>query len=487
MLEINLLYIEDKTEFRLTIMSDLEKIFNDMYVAKNEEEGLSKFKKYYPNIVIIDAELSSFDWQGISRHIKDVKPETKIIILTKHAGEKYLYDAIDIGITHFIRKPLEVSDVLEAINDSISKLKYELETKIFYSFIENSSIHPNAMVMLFKKSKPILLNQIFLNFFNVENVEEFNNSYNNIGDLFIKRDGFLYNKENEDWFDEVSSNIDKVYYVELENTLKEKKHFLLRYQHVFNEKSYTALSLDDVTDVNLDEAFHEDNVIKNNEEEKKSLFNLLGLIQRKKVTVHLYNYYKGLTIIHDATIEEVKDNNIVIKTDFLQQKAIKYEGKTLISSEILPSTISCDKVLNINLEKRTVKMNKLNYVYTSPATRRTIRVSPSNKQTVSMFFQNNNVYKGQLFVEDISLDSVKILFHTAHINLKPEDKVFLDIVLPFDPRPMIINTEATVLNRIKSSVIFTYNLNITQKQNLVKYLNARQIEIIKEFKLLKVD
>ncbi len=220
-------------------------------------------------------------------------------------------------------------------------------------------------------------------------------------------------------------------------------------------------------------------------EDIKTLFNLLELIHRNNVKVKLYNYYKGLSIVHDAVITDIKNESVVLKTDYLQQKAIHLEGRTLIKSDVLPNDILCEEVSTISLEKQTVTVKKIHFVDNSPSLRKTIRLLPDDKHSVSIFIDNART-SGNMRIEDISLDSVKLKFDYMPVGMKQNRKVFIDMVLSYYNKPLIINTEAVVFRTIKNdngfSIIFLLKLDSVKKDNLLKYITARQIEIIKEFK-----
>lgn len=482
---LNLLYIENTPEFRTKVSKELDGLFEMIYVAKSKEDGLIQFKKHRSKIVIIDEEQVSFNWMEIAEHIKSVRPETKIIILSKHDGEKYLYDAIDIGVTKFLRKPLESKAFVEAIEIAVAKIKQEDDAKLFHTCLHGIYNFQKSMVVMLERTKPLLANERFLDFFDIESVDEFTKEHQDLGSLFLTHEGFLSNSEEMNWLDEISANEEKLYHVNINNTKGEARHFLFKYHSDRKRPTYALLAFDDVTDLNLAELFEAEKEHENKKiNTEKSLFNLLELIHKNKITVHLYNYYKGLTIINDATVEEIKDGAVVLKTDYLQQKAIKHEGKTLISSEVLPTTISCDTIVRNSFENQSVKVKNVHFSRTSAATRKTIRLLPDEKHSVSLFVDNRSKYKGYMTIEDISLDSVKLKFSVPPTELKIDEKVVIDMVLSSDHRPFIVNTTARVLKKMNMSVIFSLGLDMYKKNNLLKYITARQLEIIKEFKVL---
>ena len=491
--KIDLLYIENKYEFRGDAAEFLEEYFNNIYHTQDMEESISLFKKHYPKIVIIDIDLSNFDWVKIVKQIKEIKYGTKIIILSRFDGQKILLDAIDNNITKYLIKPIGLSEFSNAIKLTRKQLEHENNIKLFNTYIYNVYNYQKSMLVMVKGCTPVVSNQIFLDFFDTYSMKHFNKKFVDLGDLFLQHDGYLYNQVNRYWLDEINKHKDTLYHVMIKNKEGEKKHFLFKYHLISQGSPYAILSFDDITELDLvqvqnTERLHNESTKELIKKDKQNIYNLLELLHKSKINVHIYNYYKGLTIVHDADIIEVQKDSVVIKTVYLQQKAIQIEGKVLISSEALPYTISSNKVSKINFDRQTVKLENLQFSKTSPATRRTIRLSPSDKYSVSLFIHNQR-YKTKITIIDISVESINLKFEQVPTKLKKGDKVIIDMILTYQNKPIIINSKAVVLAPAKdnqnSNIIFLLDIGNNMKNTLLQYISSRQIEIIKEFKKIQ--
>ncbi len=483
----NVLYIENSSEQRREISQDESDFFENIYVAKDESEALHLFKMHHSKIVVIDVTSVSLDWQDLSKKILKINSEVKILILSGHDGEKNLYDAIEIGINNFLQKPLDINKFYNSIYRAIIQIREAEELKLFYAVLNGTYSYDNSMIVLMKNKRTVLANQKFLDFFSLSCVNEFMQKHKDIGTQFLEHPNFLFNKEEVNWLEEISANEEKIYHVNMRSTEDELKHFIIKYRTHEKFKSYSILSFDDVTDLKISDLYKvEDAVDNKNIDDSKAVFNLLELIHRNQIVVHLYNYYKGLTLVNDATIQEIGDDgSITFKTEYIQQKAIVFEGKTLISSELLPASILCEKIIRNSFEKHTVKVQKIHFSRTSPAARKTIRLLPEENHTISLFINNSSKYKGRMKIEDISLDSIRVKFNTPPNDIKVGANVVIDMILNCDDKPMIINSKATVFKKMKNSVIFLLDIDINKQNNLLKYITNRQIDIIKEFKQLK--
>lgn len=487
---MNLLYIESDDEFRLEVTDLLKEFFNNIYVSKLAENSIELFKEHHPQVIIIDIDIHVyyFDWLKIAMRMKEINPEIKIILLSMYDKKKNFLDAINVGVTKFLEKPVERDQLSDAIKQAINQIDYEKNRRIFYTYLHSIFNYRKTIIMMMKDDIPILVNYLFLEFFDVESIHEFNTRHKDLGELFLYHKDYVYNNSAGDWLRIVSKDTEKQYHVQIKNKDDETRHFILRYHEIKEEDSYSIISLDDITKIGSSKDYANINKKMPPKEESNSILKSLILLQKNEVKVHMYNYYKGLTIVHDAFITDVKENSVSLKTDFLQQKAIQIEGKSLISSEVLPYTISCNKVSNISYEKQTVELKNMHISQTSPATRKTIRLEPDSKHSVSIFI-NKKKNPIDIKIIDISFDSIQLKFDNVPANLHKYDEVVIDMILTCEDKPLIINTEATVVKEAEqehdSSITFVLNLTPQKKELMLKYISARQIEILKEFKALK--
>ncbi len=343
------------------------------------------------------------------------------------------------------------------------------------------------MVVMLNDRKPLLANQVFLDFFNVDTVEEFRAQYKDIGECFLEHDGFLYNHGAIDWFDVVELNEKKLFHVKIKNRDNAVRHLILKYQLIPEKAGHGILSFDDVTELNLLKLFDEKQTNSDKkQQDTKAMFDLLEVIQRNSAKIEVHNYYKGLSITNDALISEIKDDSITIKTSYLQEKAIQFERKTVLVSDTLPSAIFCDEVVKISFENQTVVLKGLRFSNSSPTQRGTLRVVPEDKHSVSLFLGENK-FHDDVRIEDISLNAVKLKLNALPAGLKKGDEVTIDMVLELDKKPLIINTKATMFRKSESkrsfSVVFMFDES--KRKELTNYITKRQMAIIREFKGLQ--
>lgn len=482
-----ILYAEDNASLLEQAGALLKKFFPTVYLAHDGAEALELFKAHHPKIVLSDIKMPNIDGMELSRAIKQIRPETKIVIMSAFDDKSILLESIKIGIFRFLKKPVAITELSDILLDVIDTIHNEDNVKIFYAHLKNIFNYQNAMTLLYKDDKPILANQPFLDFFKAETLKAFESKNDDIGKHFKPHSGFLFNDENGTWFEKVKK--ESLHHVKMVDGNGEMHHFILKFHTIPDKEEYAILSLDDVTDLKLLALFDNKNTQKDNEvKNQKALLDLLGVVQHNSAKVKLHNFYRGLTITNDAIITEMTENSIVLKTNYLEQKVLQLEGHTVISSEIFPHDIQCEKVEKINFESQTSVLSSFHFITRSPTERKVVRVEPEDTHKVTLFYHEQKFY-GDVVIIDVSIDAVKLSLNALPAGMVKGSDVVLDMVFEIDKRPTIINTKASLFRSHESKyvyeLVFKYELAENMKKALVQYISKRQMALIREFKGLE--
>lgn len=145
MKDLHLLIVEDEDKLREGLSVALSPFFLKVINAKNGDEGLKKFKKYKPNLVITDILMPIVDGLDMAKNIKEISKDTPIIVLSAYSERERLLRAIDIGIDKYLIKPVDVEELL-----------------LIFKFIKNEKIGTNHIITInehfrFDKIKRVLI------------------------------------------------------------------------------------------------------------------------------------------------------------------------------------------------------------------------------------------------------------------------------------------------------------------------------------------
>ncbi|MFA7091356.1 MAG: response regulator [Arcobacteraceae bacterium] len=120
---MRILFVEDSIALQRQIERFLSKLFKEVYVASNGEEGLELFKQHNPDLVLTDLTMPKMNGHDMIDRIKEVNPDVEIIILSAHSDSDNLIRSLHIGVSDFIQKPANISKMITVFLKVTSKIK----------------------------------------------------------------------------------------------------------------------------------------------------------------------------------------------------------------------------------------------------------------------------------------------------------------------------------------------------------------------------
>ncbi|MGD8492581.1 MAG: response regulator [Desulfobacterales bacterium] len=96
-----------------------------VYTAENGADGLEIFQKEKPAIVLTDIKMPGVDGLAVLQQIKEIAPETAVIVITGHGDTDLAEQAVALHAVDFINKPIKK----EALDAALEKARQELAAK----------------------------------------------------------------------------------------------------------------------------------------------------------------------------------------------------------------------------------------------------------------------------------------------------------------------------------------------------------------------
>jgi two-component system response regulator NreC len=131
MMPINILIVDDHSILRDGVRQLLTSQ-DDMNIVGEAGDGHSALKQarlLKPDVVLLDIAMPGLNGLETIGLILEAVAETKIVILSMHAKESYVHQALSAGALGYVLKASPSSDVLSAIR-AASKDEYFLSSKI---------------------------------------------------------------------------------------------------------------------------------------------------------------------------------------------------------------------------------------------------------------------------------------------------------------------------------------------------------------------
>lgn len=136
---ISILLVEDEPLFRKQTLELLRKFqFKDVYDAINGEDGIEKYTRHSPDIVMTDYNMPVVNGLDMSKKLKELNPELPIILLTASDDKKTIIDAINIGIDGYLFKPIKLKQITSIIEKHAKQVilqkKFKKEQKLLQEY-----------------------------------------------------------------------------------------------------------------------------------------------------------------------------------------------------------------------------------------------------------------------------------------------------------------------------------------------------------------
>lgn len=195
--------------------------------------------------------------------IRELNKEIPIVVTSAHNDTDFLKKAIDVGVSTYAMKPIDLYQLIESITKAIEPiflkkelvtLNLSLESKIEMEIEKINSIldAQENIVIVTNKEEITNINKKFLEFFGIESFEKFKEAKKDIFDLFHEEFGFITRnqmKKQECWLKYIKElpEIDRI--VKIKNHKNEERLFTINIDYYENKEHYYIFSLTDITSI----------------------------------------------------------------------------------------------------------------------------------------------------------------------------------------------------------------------------------------------
>ncbi len=113
--QITILYAEDDLVIQKQTVGILQNLVKKVHVANCGQEAVELYDNNRVDIIITDITMPNMSGIEFSKHVRKDNSDIPIIVISAHNDSKILIEAIEIGISRFILKPLNISDLIQVI------------------------------------------------------------------------------------------------------------------------------------------------------------------------------------------------------------------------------------------------------------------------------------------------------------------------------------------------------------------------------------
>ena len=118
---LRVLIVDDEDDFRETIVKRLNarKILAEG--AASGVKALQVLENKDFDVIVLDVKMPDMDGIETLRHIKNLKPEIEVIMLTGHASVEFGLKGMQLGAFDYVMKPAPLNELLDTIGQAYNK------------------------------------------------------------------------------------------------------------------------------------------------------------------------------------------------------------------------------------------------------------------------------------------------------------------------------------------------------------------------------
>jgi len=185
MKNLSILIVEDEAFTQEILKTIFTNFFSQVYTAFNGEEALEIIKKHKIDLIVTDIEMPKMNGIEMTKEVKKHYPFIPVIAATAYDDKHILKEMINANFDGYFKKPIDVENVINKINEIISSKKFDLYKS---EYIEPLTNCKNKKFFNDEIEKIILnSNSLYLIFIDLNHFKKINDTYgHDFGDEVLK-------------------------------------------------------------------------------------------------------------------------------------------------------------------------------------------------------------------------------------------------------------------------------------------------------------
>jgi DNA-binding NarL/FixJ family response regulator len=158
---MKVLLADDHVLLRKGIRAVLSSLPGIEVVAESADgrEALTLIERLRPDLAVIDITIPGLNGLEVAIRAKSVSPGTKVLILSMHAGEAYVAQALRAGVAGYLLKEAADDDLpmaIKAVSRGDVYLSPKISKQVVERYVQSSSAAPDPLAGLTTRQREIL-------------------------------------------------------------------------------------------------------------------------------------------------------------------------------------------------------------------------------------------------------------------------------------------------------------------------------------------
>jgi len=129
---MRLLLIDDELDCINVMRTVLRPAGHECDLFGDPVEALESFRKEHHDVVVTDYRMPEMDGIEVLKEIREINPETPVVILTGYADVENAIGAVNHGAYAFFRKPLDFNEFIGTLSKIENERKEREEQKVYF-------------------------------------------------------------------------------------------------------------------------------------------------------------------------------------------------------------------------------------------------------------------------------------------------------------------------------------------------------------------
>jgi two-component system, NarL family, response regulator NreC len=99
----------------------------DLHLAGEADDGLEAVRlveRLKPDILIVDLMMPGLNGLDVTKHVLKISPQTRVVILSMHANEAYVLEALRKGALGYVLKDSQITDLVQATREAAAGRRF---------------------------------------------------------------------------------------------------------------------------------------------------------------------------------------------------------------------------------------------------------------------------------------------------------------------------------------------------------------------------
>jgi len=134
--KIRVLYVEDDKITREVTQNIFEIFFKSIVTAFDGQDGFEKFQEEEIDLIITDINMPRLNGLEMAKKIRELDKNVPIIVISAHNEDSFFLQSIQIGVSGYLIKPIDMEQLTQQLYHIVQKFKYLLSAKENLHFLK---------------------------------------------------------------------------------------------------------------------------------------------------------------------------------------------------------------------------------------------------------------------------------------------------------------------------------------------------------------